>query len=102
MEVHEVDPIVSLSTQVLALANQIVAFTTREASSSKESTMVANTSYTCEGVDQEQCQYVNNQNLNYRLINLSTHYHLGLRNHENFLMPIQGMLYNYPQGFNNQ
>ena len=46
--VNEVDPIVSLSNQVLEFANQILAFTTWEASSSKESTMVANTSYISE------------------------------------------------------
>ena len=48
--------------------------------------MVATTSYTSEGVgvEQEQCQYVNNRNFNYRPNNLPTHYHPGLRNHENF------------------
>ena len=40
----------NLSAQVLALANQIAAFTTREASSSKETAMVATTSYTSEGL----------------------------------------------------
>ena len=53
--VHKIDPIVSLSAQVSALANQISTFITREESSSKELAMVANTSYTGEGVDQEQC-----------------------------------------------
>ena len=51
--VHEVNPIVSLSAQVPALTNQITTFTTLEAASSKESAMVANTSYIGEGVDQE-------------------------------------------------
>ena len=46
----EVDPMVSLSTQVSALANQIAAFTTREASSSKEAAMVATTSFSGDGV----------------------------------------------------
>ena len=52
----EVDPIVSLSTQVSALANQIAAFTTREASSSKGVVVVATTSFGGDGVglDQEQ------------------------------------------------
>ena len=48
--IHEVDPIVSLSAQVSALANQIAAFTTKEPSS-KEATMVATTSYMGEGVE---------------------------------------------------
>ena len=46
----EVDPIVSLSAQVFALANQIVAFTTRKPSSSKEAAMVATTSFSGDGV----------------------------------------------------
>ena len=46
----EVDPIISLSTQVSALANQIAAFTTREALASKEATMVATTSFSGDGV----------------------------------------------------
>ena len=83
--IHEVDSIVSLLAHVSTLVNQITAFTTRE-SSSKETTMVATTSYMREGVgvEQEQCQYLNNYNFNYRPNNLPTHYHPGLRNHENF------------------
>ena len=54
--IHEVDPIVSISAQVSTLANQIVAFTTKEPSS-KEAAMVATTPYMGEGVgvEQEQC-----------------------------------------------
>ena len=53
----EVDPIVSLSAQVFALANQIASFTTGKTSTSKEATMVATTSFSGDGVgiDQEQC-----------------------------------------------
>ena len=83
--IHEVNPIVSLFTQVSALANQIAAFTTKK-SSSKEAVMVATASYMGDGVGvkQEQCQYINNQNLYYRPTNnFPTHYHPGLRNHEN-------------------
>ena len=84
-DIHEVDSIVSFSAQVSTLANHIVAFTTKE-SSSKEAAMVTTTSYMGEGVgvEQEQCQFMNNRNFNYRPNNLPTHYHLGLRNHENF------------------
>ena len=86
--IHEVDPIVSLSAWVSALANQIIAFTTKE-STIKEAAMVAITSYMGDGVgvrvEQEQCQYINNWNFNYQPNNnLPTHYHLGLKNHENF------------------
>ena len=42
--IHEVDPIISLSARVSALANWIYAFTTREASASKELTMVVTSS----------------------------------------------------------
>ena len=86
--IHEVDPIVSLLAQVLALANQIAAFTTNE-SSSNEAVMVATTSYMGDGVgvglEQEQCLYINNRNFNYRPTNnLPTYYHPSLRNHKNF------------------
>ena len=47
----EVDPIVSLSAQVSTLANQIAAFTTREASSRKKAAMVATTSFSGDGLD---------------------------------------------------
>ncbi|GMN56045.1 hypothetical protein TIFTF001_025164 [Ficus carica] len=64
--------------------SQISALTTREASSSQESAMVANASYVGDGSDQVQVHYVNNRNYNYCPNNLPTHYHRGLRNHENF------------------
>ncbi|GMN66022.1 hypothetical protein TIFTF001_035092 [Ficus carica] len=46
--------------------------------------MVANTPYLGYGIDQEQVNFVNNRNYNYRPNNLPTHYHPGLPNHENF------------------
>ena len=66
--IHEVDPIVSLLTQVSALTNQIIAFTTRE-SVRKEADMVTTTLFSGDGVgiDQEQCQFINNRNYNYPL-----------------------------------
>ena len=64
--IHEVDPIMSLSAQVSALANQIASFTTRDAAS-RESAMVCASSQSMEGVvmDPEQCQFVNNRNYNF-------------------------------------
>ena len=50
VDIHKVDPIVSLSAQVSALANQITTFTTKE-SASKEAAMVTTTSYTGEGLE---------------------------------------------------
>ena len=51
--------------------------------------MVAITSYMGDGVgvglEQEQCQYINNRNFNYRPTNnLPTYYHLNMKNHEKF------------------
>lgn len=77
--IHEMDSIVSLSAQVLALTNQIAALTTREASSIKEPLIVASTSFVGDSGDTEQVQYINNRNFNYRSNNLSnnlpTYYH---------------------------
>ena len=64
--------------------------------------MVANTSYTSEGVDQEQCQYVNNQNFNYRPNNLRLIIIPDFAITRISLISIQGMLYNHPRDFNNQ
>ena len=65
--IHEVDPIVSLSAQVSALASQISAFTTKDAFSSKKVSHGLCSSQSMEGVvmDPEQCQFVNNQNYNF-------------------------------------
>lgn len=63
--IHEINPFVSLSPQVVTLSNQIQDLTAREPFSSQESAMVANTSYSGEGVEQENYQYINNQNYNY-------------------------------------
>ena len=85
--IHEVDPITSLSAQVSALVNQIVSFTTRDVAG-RESVMVASSSsYSGDGLglDTKQCQFVNNRNYNFQPNNNPpTHFHLGLRNHENF------------------
>ena len=100
--IHEVDPIVSLSAQVSTLANQITAFTPKELAS-KEAAMVATTSYMGDGVgvgvEQEQCQYLNNRKFNYHPNNLSIHYHLSLRNHENFSYANQRNALQPPSGF---
>ena len=61
---YEFIPLVYLTTQVLAMSGQISALTTREASSSQESVMVANASYVGDGSDQEKVHFVNNRNYN--------------------------------------
>ena len=67
MKIHEVDPIMSLSTQVSALVNQIAFFTTRDAASRELAMVANNNSYSGDGVglDTEQCQFVNNKNYNF-------------------------------------
>ncbi|KAJ4701001.1 hypothetical protein OWV82_024306 [Melia azedarach] len=83
--VHEVDQLAALSPQVAFLTNQIKNLTIKDASSSQEKTVVARLSYADKGLEEEQCQYINNQNYNFRpRNNLLTHYHLRLRNHRNF------------------
>ena len=85
--IHEVDPIMSLSAQVVALANQIASFTTRDAASRESTMVVSSSSYSGDGVglDTEQCQFV--------IIEIATFgqttifrpiFIRGLRNHENF------------------
>ncbi|KAJ4720997.1 DNA-directed DNA polymerase [Melia azedarach] len=83
--VHEMDQMAVLSAQVTALSNQINNFTTRETSASQDKELAASFSCVDDGFEQEQCQYINNRNDNFRPSNnLPTHYHSGLRNHENF------------------
>ncbi|KAJ4708787.1 DNA-directed DNA polymerase [Melia azedarach] len=103
--VHEVDQMAALSAQVAALLNQIKNFTTREASSSKDKAMAASSSCVDDGFEQEQCQYINNRNYNFRPSNnLPTHYHPRLLNHENFSYgnASNAMLPPQPTGFQQQ
>ena len=66
-DIHEVDPIMSLSAQVSALANQIASFTTRDVASRESAMVASSSSYSGDGVglDTEQCQFVNNRNYNF-------------------------------------
>ena len=85
--IHEVHPILSLSSQVLALANQIATFTTRDAASRELAVVASSSSYNgaVVGLNTEQCQFVNNRNYNFQPNNnLSTYFHPGLRNQEKF------------------
>ncbi|GMN73183.1 hypothetical protein TIFTF001_056063, partial [Ficus carica] len=51
---------------------------------------------------QEQVQFVNNRNFNYRPNHLPTHYHPDLRNHENFSYANNRNVLQPPPGFNQQ
>ena len=57
---------------------------TKGASPSIELVAIASASFTGVENDNEQVQYVNNRPYNYWDSNLPTHYHPGLRSHENF------------------
>ncbi|XP_024019991.1 uncharacterized protein LOC112091203 [Morus notabilis] len=82
--IHEVGLLISLSAQVSALSNQIVALTNKEESFSREAVAGASTLFAQDEYTQEQVQFVNNRNFNYRPNQLPNRYHPGLRNHENF------------------
>jgi hypothetical protein len=100
--IYDVDPLVSLSAQVSALSNQIAALNNREAASSREAVAGVSTSCAQDEYTQEQVQFVNNRNFNYRPNHLPTHYHPGLRNHENFSYANNRNVLQPPPGFNQQ
>ena len=62
--IHEVDPIMSLSAQVSALANQKASFTTSDVASRESAMVASSSSYSGDnvGLDIEQCQFLNNMN----------------------------------------
>ena len=100
--IYDVDPLVSLSAQVSALSNQIAALNNREASSSREAVAGVSTSFAQDEYTQEQVQFVNNRNFNYRPNHLPTHYHLGLRNMIISLMPTTEIVCNLLQASTNK
>ncbi|KAI3451359.1 hypothetical protein Pfo_008024 [Paulownia fortunei] len=85
--VLEVDSFTQLTAQVSALSNQIAAWTSNGASQGMDSTASTSISF-MDTKGNEQVNFVNNHIFNFRRNQLPTHYHPGLRNHENFSMPI--------------
>ncbi|XP_068666362.1 uncharacterized protein [Aristolochia californica] len=81
--IHELEPLAALSAQVATLSHQISALTTQRIPQSAE--YVAATSMTVPNNEarQEQVQYINNRNYNYRGNPMPNYYHPRLRNHEN-------------------
>ena len=65
--IHKMDPIMSFSAQVSALANQIASFTTKDAANRELAIVASSSSYSGDGVglDTEQCQFVNNKDYNF-------------------------------------
>ncbi|KAI3448633.1 hypothetical protein Pfo_005298 [Paulownia fortunei] len=97
--------IYTIAAQVSALSNQIAAWTSNGASQGMDSMASTSTSF-IDTKDNEQVNFVNNHNFNFRGNQLPTHYHPRLRNHENFsyannrnvLQPLSG--YNNPPHLN--
>ncbi|KAI3454880.1 hypothetical protein Pfo_011543 [Paulownia fortunei] len=83
ISVLEVDSFTQLAAHVSALSNQIAAWTSNGVSQAMDSMASTSTSFK-ETKDNEQVNFVNNHNFNFRGNQLPTHYHPGLRNHENF------------------
>ncbi|KAI3443836.1 hypothetical protein Pfo_000501 [Paulownia fortunei] len=81
--VLEVDSFTQLAAQVSALSNQIAAWTSNGVSQGMDSMASTSTSF-MDTKGNEQVNFVNNRNFNFRGNQLPTHYHPGLRNHENF------------------
>ncbi|KAI3451360.1 hypothetical protein Pfo_008025 [Paulownia fortunei] len=77
------DSFTQLVAQVSALSNQIAAWTSNGASQGMDSTASTSISF-MDTKGNEQVNFVNNRNFNFRGNQLPTHYHSGLRNHENF------------------
>ena len=99
---YEVDPITALIAQMSFLTNQIVALTTQGSQLKVEIGAATSISHHGNEMENEQVQYVNNCNLNYRGNNLPNYYHLGLRNNQNFSYGNTKNVIQPPPGFNNQ
>ncbi|KAI3451369.1 hypothetical protein Pfo_008034 [Paulownia fortunei] len=98
--VLEVDSFTQLAAQVSALSNQIAAWTSNGASQGMDSMASTRTSF-IDTKGNEQVNFVNNRNFNFRGNQLPTHYHPGLRNHENFSYANNRNMLQPPPGYNN-
>ncbi|XP_035539656.1 uncharacterized protein LOC118344026 [Juglans regia] len=81
--IHELEPLAALSAQVASLSHQISALTTQRIPQSAEYVAATSMTVPSNEASQEQVQYINNRNYNYRGNPMPNYYHLGLRNHEN-------------------
>ena len=82
--IHELDPFVALSAQVASLSHQVSTLTTQRIPQSAEHVAASSMTVPMNEASQEQVQYINNQNYNYRGNPMPNYYHPGLRNHGNF------------------
>ncbi|KAI3465183.1 hypothetical protein Pfo_021846 [Paulownia fortunei] len=99
-DVLEVDLFTQLAAQVSALSNQIVAWTSNGASQGIDSMASTSTSF-MDTKGNEQANFVNNHNFNFRGNQLPTHYHPGLKNYENFSYANNQNVLQPPPGYNN-
>ncbi|XP_073056941.1 uncharacterized protein [Primulina eburnea] len=94
--VYAVDPITSLTAQVLALTTQIAAMNKAGQATSEVALVTAE-----EEPIMEEAQYINNHGFGgYRDNHPPNTYHHGLRNHENFSYANNKNVLNPPPGFN--
>ncbi|XP_030959070.1 uncharacterized protein LOC115981018 [Quercus lobata] len=82
--IHELDPLATLSAQVASLSHQVSTLTTQRIPQSAVYVAASSMTILMNEVSQEQVQYINNRNYNYRGNPMPNYYHPGLRNHENF------------------
>ncbi|XP_030958794.1 uncharacterized protein LOC115980710 [Quercus lobata] len=100
--IHELDLFAALSAQVVSLSHQVSTLTTQRIPQSAEYVATSSMTVPMNEVSQEQVQYINNRNYNYRGNPMPNYYHLGLRNHENFSYGNMKNVLQPPPEFNSQ
>ncbi|KAK6135395.1 hypothetical protein DH2020_030906 [Rehmannia glutinosa] len=96
--VLELDTMSALASQISALSKQIATLSPWKTTIGGDR---GDKSRNCES-DTEQANYVNNRGFNNRGNQLPTHYHPGLRNHENFSYSNTRNVLQPPPGYQNQ
>ena len=81
--IHELEPFAAVLAKVASLSHHISALTTQGIPQSVEYLAATSITVPSNEASQEQVQYINNWNYNYRGNLMSNYYHPGLRNHEN-------------------
>ena len=78
--IHELEPFPALSAQVTSLSHQVSALTIQRIPQSAEY-VASSMTVPINEAGQEQVQYINNRNYNYRGNPMPNYYHPWLRNH---------------------
>ena len=76
--IHELDPFAALSAQVASLSHQVSTLTTQRIPQSAEYVVASSMTVPMNEASQEQVQYINNRNYNYRGNPMPSYYHPGL------------------------